>query len=49
MEQVLREDAQRLCSRYRRLSACDNTVPVVKTAIAREITIFLWAIGHRIA
>ena len=38
----------RLCARYRRLMAAGKRQTVVTTAIAREMTAFLWAIGHAV-
>jgi transposase len=38
----------RLCARYRRLMAAGKRQTVVATAIAREMTAFLWAIGHEV-
>lgn len=38
----------RLCARYRRLAAAGKRQTVVTTAIAREMSAFLWAIGHRL-
>jgi transposase len=35
---------QRLCRRYRRLSARLKAKPLVVTAIARELVGFLWAV-----
>jgi len=39
----------RLCARYRRLIARGKKTPVVTTAIARELSAFLWAIGQQVA
>ena len=39
----------RLCGRYRRLIARGKKTPVVTTAIARELSAFLWAIGQQVA
>jgi transposase len=39
----------RLCARYRRFIARGKKTPVVATAIARELSAFLWAIGHQVA
>jgi transposase len=39
----------RLCGRYRRLIAKGKRRTVVITAIAREMSAFLWAIGQRVA
>ena len=39
----------RLCARYRRLIARGKKAPVVTTAIARELSAFLWAIGQQVA
>jgi transposase len=39
----------RLCARCRRLSATGKKLPVVVTAIAREMAAFLWAIGREVA
>jgi hypothetical protein len=38
-----------LCARYRRLIARGKKTPVVTTAIARELSAFLWAIGQQVA
>ena len=38
----------RLCARYRRLIANGKKAPVATTAIARELTAFLWAIGQQV-
>jgi hypothetical protein len=38
----------RLCSRYRKLAAPCNKRTVVITAIARELSGFVWAIGHAV-
>lgn len=39
----------RLCGRYRRLMANGKRLPVVTTAIAREMAAFLWAIAQHVA
>jgi len=39
---------QRLCSRYRRLTAKGKSKQVVVTAIARELAGFIWAIAHEV-
>jgi len=39
----------RLCGRYRRLIACGKKSQLVTTAIARELTGFIWAIGQHVA
>lgn len=39
----------RLCARYRRLVAAGKPKVIAITAIAREMTAFLWAIGQEIA
>lgn len=36
----------RLCGRYRKLAAAGKKPTVVVTAIARELSGFIWAIGH---
>ena len=36
----------RLCARYRRLAAAGKPKVVVTTAIAREMTDFIWAIAQ---
>jgi transposase len=38
----------RLCGRYRRLAAKGKNSNVVKTAIARELVGFLWAIAQEV-
>lgn len=38
----------RLCARYRRLAAAGKRQTVVTTAIAREMSAFLWAIGREV-
>jgi transposase len=38
----------RLCARYRRLMAAGKRRTLVTTAIAREMAVFLWAIGHEV-
>lgn len=38
----------RLCKRYRRLSARGKNHNIVVTAIARELTGFIWAIAHEV-
>jgi transposase len=38
----------RLCSRYRKLAAVGKKLSVVITAIARELSGFVWAIGHAV-
>jgi transposase len=38
----------RLCKRYRRLSALGKKPTVVVTAIARELSGFIWAIGKEV-
>jgi transposase len=38
----------RLCGRYRRLMANGKRQTVVTVAIAREMSAFLWAIGHEV-
>jgi transposase len=38
----------RLCSRYRKLMARGKRQTVVTVAIAREMSAFLWAIGHEV-
>ena len=39
----------RLCARYRRLMATGKRQTLVTTAIAREMSAFLWAIGREVA
>jgi transposase len=39
----------RLCGRYRRLSAKGKRAQVVCIAIARELTCFIWEMGHLVA
>ena len=39
----------RLCGRFRKLSAAGKKPTVVVTAIARELSGFVWAIGHEVA
>jgi transposase len=36
----------RLCARYRRLVACGKRAPVACTAVARELTTFIWEMGQ---
>jgi transposase len=38
----------RLCAHYRRLMATGKLQTLVTTAIAREMSAFLWAIGHEV-
>ena len=38
----------RLCKRYRQLSARGKKSTVVATAIARELSGFIWALGHEL-
>lgn len=38
----------RLCGRFRRLSARGNPRPVIATAIARELTGFVWAVAREV-
>ena len=39
----------RLCARYRRLAGAGKKLPLVTTAIARELLGFVWAIGQQVA
>jgi transposase len=39
---------QRLCARYRRMTAAGKKAPIVIAAIAREMAAFLWAIGLQV-
>jgi transposase len=39
----------RLCARYRRLTRAAKPANVVTTAIARELTGFVWAIARQVA
>jgi hypothetical protein len=39
----------RLCARYRRLARAAKPANVVTTAIARELTGFVWAIARQVA
>jgi hypothetical protein len=38
----------RLCARYRRLARTSKPANVVTTAIARELTGFVWAIARQL-
>ena len=38
----------RLCARYRRLTARGKKMPLVITAIARELVGFIWALAHNV-
>src|ERR1700722_15505785 len=46
--QLAREGAGRLCARYRRLARTGKPANVVTTAIARELTGFVWAIARQV-
>ena len=40
---------ERLCKRYRRLSTSGQKSTVVVTAIARELSGFIWSVGQQVA
>ena len=37
---------ERLCARFRKLTACGKNKNKMVTAVARELAGFIWAIGH---